>query len=111
MVLHIRVSILLIFLLLLMFSCESLNDAVNAEPDTKYYNGEYEVDVNEDGLLDLKMDVRFFVFGDRNLTSFYIKPLNGIQFYCEADQKPYIFSKYDTINFYPVSRIFGTTKQ
>lgn len=101
MIISIRSSVIGFFCVLVILSCKTSNETLFSDSDTKYYNGEYAIDMNEDGLLDVKMDIRFFVFGDRNLTYFYLMPLNGAQLYCEENKEPHYFSKYDTVYFEP----------
>ncbi len=100
-----------IFFLLSIFSCEISNEALFTESETHYYSGEYEADINNDGFADIKMDIEYYVFSDRNLTYYYIKSVNGTQFCFNGDGEPHLYFKYDLIPFKPENSLYWSGKK
>gem|GEM_PF-4312866 len=90
-------TVLLITFLFLFSSCSSPEEIQKKEPDTKYYNGEYEIDINEDGALDLKIEMIHHTYGDRTLTLFYLKPLDSLEILCNGTGGAQYLTKHDTV--------------
>lgn len=89
------------FILLLTFTCKTSVNEGDPDPNLVYYSGVYEIDLNKDGIIDLKSDIRYYDYSGKIITVFYLVPMNHSQILCDENRRPVKLSKGETIPYKP----------
>lgn len=88
--------------MLLFYSCENASEPELEDKSLQYYDKEsVEIDINKDGIADLKREIKFYQHVSGPTVHFYILPLNSAEILCEDDNKPIRLMANDTIFYTP----------